>query len=943
MRGRIFLLTAALVMLSAPVLAEYPDDCLGPNEPSGSDCMDTTYEGCCDDQGRAIWCDGGQLFCIDCATNNPECGWSDAGFYDCGSDGSGDPTGTFPKDCVGCDPACGPGFKCVGGECVECIPDCDGKVCGADGCGGSCGECGEGLSCVGCQCLTPGCEPLEGTGCGGCPCEACVCEMDAYCCETAWDGICATECLEDCGGCLPLLNCGNGECVAEDNENCATCPEDCACAEGEACFQGACCTPDCEGKECGNDGCGGSCGECGAGQFCNADQACEDLPVCEMVQEVGCGDVIEGDTTGHENLLDDYSCVGWDESGPEVGFKFTSDIDDLIIVTIEYGDEADLDLFVLEGACTIADCLDSGNTEVEFEAAAGGTYYFVVDGYGGAAGPYSLKVVCISECEPDCSGGPCSDNGCKGVCPCETEGDICYDGECCTPSCEGKECGDDGCGGMACGECETGTCAEGKCHSGPGCEATETPTCNGCSCEACVCEMDPYCCDTAWDGICVNECIGECGGCPNLENCGDGVCNAEEFENCSNCADDCGCEEGTVCHKGECCTPSCDGKVCGDDGCGGSCGSCEPGFGCKEGQCVESSGPEQCLGPNEPSSDDCMGLTYEGCCDDLGRVLWCDNGMLFCIDCGAANPECGWQGDFYDCGTDGSGDPSGSFPKECAGGCDPACGPGEKCVGGECVACEPDCAGKSCGSDGCGGSCGECAGTCNEGVCHAGPGCEVEEGPGCGGCACEACVCEIDAYCCDTQYDDICVGICMDECGGCPIEVVEDCGDGTCGAGENCGNCEADCGCEAGFVCEAGECIEEVVDPCGDGTCAEDENCATCEADCACADGAECVEGVCEATCTPACDGKVCGDDGCNGSCGTCGEGEECVEGLCELEIAADVVAEDTAGEDVTTEEPEKKSEKSGCTTTNSGSPLTMALFLAMLLAIVGVRRFGLR
>ncbi len=455
--------------------------------------------------------------------------------------------------------------------------------------------------------------------------------------------------------------------------------------------------------------------------------------------------------------------------------------------------------------------------------------------------------------------------------------------------------------------------------------------------------MDPYCCDTAWDGICVNECIGECGGCPNLENCGDGVCNAEEFENCSNCADDCGCEEGTVCHKGECCTPSCDGKVCGDDGCGGSCGSCEPGFGCKEGQCVESSGPEQCLRPNEPSSDDCMGLTYEGCCDDLGRVLWCDNGMLFCIDCGAANPECGWQGDFYDCGTDGSGDPSGSFPKECAGGCDPACGPGEKCVGGECVACEPDCAGKSCGSDGCGGSCGECAGTCNEGVCHAGPGCEVEEGPGCGGCACEACVCEIDAYCCDTQYDDICVGICMDECGGCPIEVVEDCGDGTCGAGENCGNCEADCGCEAGFVCEAGECIEEVVDPCGDGTCAEDENCATCEADCACADGAECVEGVCEATCTPACDGKVCGDDGCNGSCGTCGEGEECVEGLCELEIAADVVAEDTAGEDVTTEEPEKKSEKSGCTTTNSGSPLTMALFLAMLLAIVGVRRFGLR
>lgn len=34
------------------------------------------------------------------------------------------------------------------------------------------------------------------------------------------------------------------------------------------------------------------------------------------------------------------------------------------------------------------------------------------------------------------------------------------------------------------------------------------------------------------------------------------------------------------------CTPSCTGKVCGDDGCGESCGACNPGETCRAGQCA---------------------------------------------------------------------------------------------------------------------------------------------------------------------------------------------------------------------------------------------------------------------------------------------------------------------------------------------------------------------
>jgi hypothetical protein len=73
-------------------------------------------------------------------------------------------------------------------SCVPtCSPNCDAKVCGNNGCGGSCGLCGAGTYCV--------------------------------------DSTCVTDCAPNC-------------------------PDD------------ANCIPDCEGKRCGDDACGGSCGSC---------------------------------------------------------------------------------------------------------------------------------------------------------------------------------------------------------------------------------------------------------------------------------------------------------------------------------------------------------------------------------------------------------------------------------------------------------------------------------------------------------------------------------------------------------------------------------------------------------------------------------------------------------------------------------------------------------
>jgi len=89
--------------------------------------------------------------------------------------------------------------------------------------------------------------------------------------------------------------------------------------------------------------------------------------------------------------------------------------------------------------------------------------------------------------------------------------------------------------------------------------------------------------------------------------------------------------------------------------------------------------------------DPCQGYSYEGCCD--GQILrWCENDTVNQLNCGN-NPYCGWSAgsSYYNCSTSGGEDPSGDHPKNCDGS-----------------PCVPDCSAKECGSDGCGGSCGDC-------------------------------------------------------------------------------------------------------------------------------------------------------------------------------------------------------------------------------------------
>ena len=155
------------------------------------------------------------------------------------------------------------------------------------------------------------------------------------------------------------------------------------------------------------------------------------------------------------------------------------------------------------------------------------------------------------------------------------------------------------------------------------------------------------------------------------------------------------------------CTPQCENKSCGEDGCGGTCGecpedyTCDQNFFCVHDICVPECGGKEC--------------GQDGCGGTCGQ---CPSAQYECLDglC-TCSPSCGLK----ECGGDGCDGSCG----ECFGGLD--------CVNGQCV-CEPACAGKDCGDDGCGGTCGECLGAqeCTPGGTCEGPECLVEGTLSCG-------------------------------------------------------------------------------------------------------------------------------------------------------------------------------------------------------------------
>ena len=130
---------------------------------------------------------------------------------------------------------------------------------------------------------------------------------------------------------------------------------------------------------------------------CASQSACE-VGSCIQSRVLDCGDTDSWNNSGYGSwsLIDDYSCVGWNESGPEYTYLFTAPATGSVEVALT-GMSADLDVFVVseEGTgCEAGNCFAHGNTNATWDAVAGQTYYVVVDGYNGAVSDYDLTVTC---------------------------------------------------------------------------------------------------------------------------------------------------------------------------------------------------------------------------------------------------------------------------------------------------------------------------------------------------------------------------------------------------------------------------------------------------------------------------------------------------------------------------------------------------------------------
>ena len=314
--------------------------------------------------------------------------------------------------------------------------------------------------------------------------------------------------------------------------------------------------------------------------------------------------------------------------------------------------------------------------------------------------------------------------------------------------------------------------------------------------------------ETCVDGACVGDCTPTCEG----RECGDDDCEGS-------CGD---CKDGFYCWEGECfahCEPDCTGKACGDDGCGGECPPCQDGYTCEDHACVPECAPS-CVGK------ECGG---DGCGGSCGICEWPE------ICAGDAVCDCqGWctgPAGELECGPDGCGG-------ECGGGCDQ----GELCVNGACVATD------ACGDPD--------QYLCGQNCCGADESCSIVDGNG------PYCCAEVENAACILRPDGAWEVAWLDSCGE-PWHIEEicdaDCAAGTCqacvpscagaecggdGCGGSCGTCPAGSGC-VDDLCKEGAC------ECEDGPCCED--CAFQGKNVKCEEDAEEEEG-CSST---ACGGGV--------------------------------------------------------------------------------------
>jgi subtilisin-like proprotein convertase family protein len=605
------------------------------------------------------------------------------------------------------------------------------------------------------------CIANGGIGCDDPECQATVCAIDSFCCATAWDSICAGEANDLCRICQA----GGGRCAGDGSE----------CTTALTAITG--------------NNAGSTIGDGGT----DDESSC---PVNDFISEWWC---------------------------------WTADCDGTATASTCNQAAYDTTLAVFDGCGgTEIVCLDDApgcagfSTTVSWAATAGTEYKIRVSGYNGASGTYTLTLSCEG-------GAPASNccvaNGGLGCDDPECEAQICAADSFCCATAWDQICADEAaqlCGDLCAGG-PGGPC--GPPNTNDCCAANGTPGCSDLACCETVCAIDPFCCDTSWDGICQGEafslCTDLCGGnqdpCDGTEipenepDCG-GIGNVGQGSNCCFASGGLGCDDpdcqAAVCAVDAfCCDTAWDGICAGEaatlcpvlcaggggapvDTVNGGCNSAPPVF-----------SPIAC--GQEICGTTAQGFGFRDTDWYAFTVVGSETNITFTVTANF-NFVIGFV-DTNNCATAAALDPFATgFPGQTAsvtrcfapgtwwafvsvnGGPDLPCDGSfvynaALSCGGPCTTLGACCfSDGSCGDEGDEFACAAAGGTfqgegttCLSVVCPVvcGPGagdcCTANGGLGCNDPACCDAVCSVDAFCCQVAWDSICANEAGDLCPNC--------------------------------------------------------------------------------------------------------------------------------------------------------------------------------
>ena len=213
---------------------------------------------------------------------------------------------------------------------------------------------------------------------------------------------------------------------------------------------------------------------------------------------------------------------------------------------------------------------------------------------------------CNQKCNDNefCNNGVCDTNCTSPMLKCTKEDTSV---ECIDPRSDVRNCGgcDQACAPMphAIAQCTNSKCTY-LCESGyKNCGTDEAPVCIDVTSDTENCGSCGTSCFTTLPGVSSAVCENsQCRVISCQENFAD--CNKDPFDGCEAnlkaSVSACGtcqtqCEgDDPVCQEGVCCNRMCEDKTCGSDGCGGTCGICQPNEECVEGHCTSSSATAGC-------------------------------------------------------------------------------------------------------------------------------------------------------------------------------------------------------------------------------------------------------------------------------------------------------------------------------------------------------------